>query len=275
MSLLGRDASGGWFRRLYAPSNPAGLGMALLFAVLLIVLNQAMQYGLAAVAVRALFGGTMSTNLREVVKASLVVIFPVSLLTAAIAWKLAGWRGGQPAKVLSLRWPRLSVWGWAVLIIGFLVVMYLAIAAIVVGFGIDLAQYTPGPDGKTPKSGSTGLVKEAMFDIANEPLLFLAVLPSIALGAPIAEEFIFRGQLFSALSLTRLGVPGATVVTSLLWALLHNSEPWLSIGLIFIMGLVFGWMMYRFGSLWLTMACHGTWNSIFALAIFANTGGQN
>jgi membrane protease YdiL (CAAX protease family) len=116
-------------------------------------------------------------------------------------------------------------------------------------------------------------VKEAVFDLANEPLLFLAVLPSIAIGAPLAEELIFRGQLFSALAGTRLGVAGATVLTSALWALLHVTEPWLSIGLIFVMGLVLGFLMYRFGSLWVAMVCHGAWNGIYALMIFGGAGG--
>ena len=87
---------------------------------------------------------------------------------------------------------------------------------LVLVLGIDLAQYTPGPNGQSPTAGSAGLVKEAMFDIANEPWLFLLVFPSIAIGAPLAEELIFRGQLFSALSQTRLGVSGATVVTAAL-----------------------------------------------------------
>jgi len=34
------------------------------------------------------------------------------------------------------------------------------------------------------------------------------------------------------------------------------------------MGLVFSWMLYRFGSLWLTMACHTVWNTIYSLVIF-------
>jgi membrane protease YdiL (CAAX protease family) len=113
-----------------------------------------------------------------------------------------------------------------------------------------------------------------MFDIANEPLLFLLVFPSIAIGAPLAEEMIFRGQLFSALSQTRLGVSGTTVLTSAAWALLHSSEPWLSIGLIFIMGLAFGWMMYRFGSLWVPIVCHGAWNGTYALIVFGGQGGS-
>ena len=63
------------------------------------------------------------------------------------------------------------------------------------------------------------------------------------------------------------------MVTSALWAGLHLTEPLLSVGIIFIMGLVFGWMMYRFGSLWVTMACHGAWNTMFALALFTGAGG--
>jgi uncharacterized protein len=152
--------------------------------------------------------------------------------------------------------------------------MYAVIMVLVLALGIDLAQYTPGPDGQSPESGSAGLVKEAMFDIANEPLLFLLVFPSIAIGAPLAEELIFRGQLFSALSQTRLGVSGTTFVTSAAWALLHASEPWLSVGLIFIMGLAFGWMMYRFGSLWVPIVCHGAWNGTYALIVFGSQGGS-
>jgi membrane protease YdiL (CAAX protease family) len=176
--------------------------------------------------------------------------------------------------VLSLHKPRLTPSGWFLLTGGFMLAMYAVIMLLVLALGIDLAQYTPGPDGQSPESGSAGLVKEAMFDIANEPWLFLLVFPSIAIGAPLAEEMIFRGQLFSALSQTRLGVSGASLLTSAAWALLHSSEPWLSIGLIFIMGLAFGWMMYRFGSLWVPIVCHAAWNGTYALIVFGGQGGS-
>ena len=39
MAALGEDFRGGWFRRLYAPSNPAGLGVAIAFAVVLLVVK--------------------------------------------------------------------------------------------------------------------------------------------------------------------------------------------------------------------------------------------
>lgn len=270
MAVLGEDFTGGWLRRLYAPVNPAGLWRAVLAAAALVILHQLLLGVLSAAAVLALFEGSFGTH--ELVKASLVVIFPAALLIALAAWMLARLKGGSPGAVLNLHLPKLTALGWIALVASFMVVMYVAIAFLVLSLGIDLAQYTPGPDGQSPVTGSAGRVKEAMFDIANEPWLFLLVFPSIALGAPIAEELIFRGQLFSALSLTRLGVSGTAVVTSALWALLHWSEPWLAIGLIFVMGLAFGWMMYRFGSLWVTIACHAAWNSTYAIAIFATIG---
>ena len=160
------------------------------------------------------------------------------------------------------------------LIVGFMLLMYAVIFAIVLIFHIDMSQYTPGPHGESPKTGSAGAVKEAMFDIANTTPLYLLVFPSVAIGAPLAEELIFRGQLFSALSRTRIGVAGTSLITSGLWAMLHVTEPWLSIGLIFAMGLIFGWMMWRFGSIWLTIACHGVWNGFYALLIYFNAGGS-
>lgn len=266
MALIGEDFRGGWLRRLYAPANPAGLGMAVLFFVLLLALNQLLQYAGAKAIAATLFAG--SDSLRDFVKAGLLAIFPASLLTAACALGFAGLRPGRPAEVLALRWPRLGPLGWPILLAGFLVVMYVTMALIVYFLGINLAEYTPGPHGESPETGSAGLVKEAMFDIANDPKLFWMVFPSLAVGAPVAEELMFRGQLFAALSQTRLGVAGTTLLTSALWALLHVTEPWLAVLMIFIMGLAFGWMLYRFGSLWVTIACHAVWNAVYALIIF-------
>lgn len=273
MSIFGEDFAGGWFRRIHQPVNPAGLGRAIAIAAGLVLLHQVLQVVFSGAVLAAFFDGNFEDT-RSIVKANLTVIFPASLLIALAAWKLAGLKGADPAQVLSLRTPRLTPAGWAAIIGGFVVAMYAAIIVIVMVLGIDLDQYTPGPDGASPDGGSAGLVKEAMFDIANEPWLFLLVFPSVALGAPIAEEVIFRGQLFSALSQTRLGVSGTAVITSGLWALLHMSEPWLSVGLIFVMGLVLGWLMYRFGSLWVVIACHAAWNAIYSLILFASLGGQ-
>ena len=79
----GEDFAGGLFRRLYAPSNPAGLWYALAVAVVLIVLHQLLQVALA-------FGIMLFLKVnpgvtREFVKAGLVAIFPASLIVFGIS----------------------------------------------------------------------------------------------------------------------------------------------------------------------------------------------
>jgi membrane protease YdiL (CAAX protease family) len=111
-------------------------------------------------------------------------------------------------------------------------------------------------------------MKEAMFDLANEPFLFWLAFPAIAIGAPLIEELIFRGYLFSALATSRAGLSGATLITTSLWSLLHITEPWFAIGMIFVMGLVLSALLIRFGSIWLTMACHAAWNGANTLTLF-------
>ena len=104
MASIGEDFRGGWFRRLYAPVNPAGLGLALLFAFVLFGTNLILQLTGAVALAKGLFGSGLD-NEREFVKASLVAIFPASLITAACAWGLAGLRGGVAAEVLAMRRP--------------------------------------------------------------------------------------------------------------------------------------------------------------------------
>ncbi len=267
MAALGPDLFGGFGLRLYRPNNPPGPIGALAIAFALVAIY---------VVVPAIFGVLLDMswgsggNQHQMMKAMLVGLSPAALITVVAAWLLAKVKGGRPAEVLALRLPSLGWLGWIAIVGGFLLAMYAAIAVIVTVFGIDIAQYTPGPDGQSPETGSAGLVKETMFDIANEPKLFAMVLLSVGVGAPLAEEIVFRGQFFAALAQTRIGAAGATLITSTIWALLHATEPWLSVGLIFLMGLVFGYLLVRFGSLWVTIACHSAWNAIYSIAIFGS-----
>lgn len=254
---------------LYVPSNPAGLWVALGLALALLVANSVFQT-VAGTAGLSLFFDAGFEDQRSIIKSFIIGIFPASVMTAILAWQVAKVRGGNPWEVLALRWPDLGWLGWLCVIGGFMVVMYGAIFFLVSVFQVDLADYTPGPDGQSPTSGSAGLVKETMFDMANEPLLFWLAFPAVTIGAPLAEELVFRGQLFAALARSRAGFSGATLITSALWSLLHITEPWLAIGIIFMMGLVLGALLIRFGSLWVTIACHAVWNGAYSLFIFGS-----
>lgn len=101
------------------------------------------------------------------------------------------------------------------------------------------------------------------------PLLWLALVAA----APIAEEILFRGFLYRGLSASRLGAAGATVIASILWALLHAEQyDILDIAWIFLFGLLLGWARHCSGSLYPCLGMHALANSI-ATAEAALIGG--
>jgi uncharacterized protein len=91
------------------------------------------------------------------------------------------------------------------------------------------------------------------------PMLWLATV----VVAPIAEELLFRGFLHRGWAPSWLGVSGTIVLTSALWAALHQQYHWFGILCIFLMGLIFGWARQRSGSTTLTIMLHAL-NNLFA-----------
>ena len=87
--------------------------------------------------------------------------------------------------------------------------------------------------------------------------------------APIWEELIFRGFLYRGLAASRLGTAGTIVLTALIWASLHFDKTWLGFTDIFVAGLVLGWLRWRTGSTYVTIAVHAMQNAIAGAAITA------
>jgi membrane protease YdiL (CAAX protease family) len=83
-------------------------------------------------------------------------------------------------------------------------------------------------------------------------LFFIAVV----IAAPIAEEIAFRGFLFRGLSASWLGVSGTLIATSAAWAAMHVQYDWFTLGQIFCIGLLLGWLRWASGSTLLTIALH-------------------
>ena len=81
---------------------------------------------------------------------------------------------------------------------------------------------------------------------------------------------VISGQIFAALSQTRLGVFGTSVITSAMWAAMHGfaQPPLYVIVLLFLMGMALCWLLVRFGSLWVTIACHATWNAVQTILLY-------
>ena len=84
----------------------------------------------------------------------------------------------------------------------------------------------------------------------------------VGIGAPLAEELLFRGFLLSALARTRVGFAGAAVASTSLWTALHAGYSLLGIVEVFTIGLFFSWMLWRTGSLRVPIFCHALYNSL-------------
>ncbi|MDQ8726250.1 CPBP family intramembrane glutamic endopeptidase [Bradyrhizobium sp. LHD-71] len=91
------------------------------------------------------------------------------------------------------------------------------------------------------------------------------VMLGFCVGAPIAEEFIFRGFVFRGWSATFLGPVGAIGLSSALFAVIHQQYDWFYIAGIFLIGALFGYLRYRFGSTWLTVITHAFYNLMAGL----------
>jgi membrane protease YdiL (CAAX protease family) len=101
-------------------------------------------------------------------------------------------------------------------------------------------------------------------DTGTAPLMFLAV----AIGAPLNEEFLFRGFLMRGWAVSRLGAVGAIVLTSAIWAAIHIQYDWFGVSEIFGLGLLLGYVRLRTGTLLVPLMMHAVYG-IAAMGLVA------
>jgi uncharacterized protein len=163
-----------------------------------------------------------------------VIAGPAWVGTAAFAARLRKWRARD---YLALVPPRRSEIAFAIA----------CLAALLIAF--DLFTFVVGRD-VVPRF----MVEAYKSARASNslPLLFLAVV----IVAPIAEEIAFRGFLFRGLSESWLGISGTLVATSAVWAAMHIQYDAFTVGQIFCIGLLLGWIRWASGSTLLTIGLH-------------------
>ena len=100
----------------------------------------------------------------------------------------------------------------------------------------------------------------------SEPLILGII--SVIIIAPIIEEFLFRGFLFSQLARTRLGGWGSVSLSSLLWTIIHFQYEPLILMVLFIFGIFLGYIRMAYNSLALPIALHAVNNSFAFLMAY-------
>jgi uncharacterized protein len=88
---------------------------------------------------------------------------------------------------------------------------------------------------------------------------------TLVVAAPVGGEVFFRGFMFRGFQCSRLGAVGATVLTSLIWTIVHVQYDMFELVFVFGLGILFGIARAKSGSVYLTMAMHALVNLISLL----------
>lgn len=89
---------------------------------------------------------------------------------------------------------------------------------------------------------------------------------------PISYEFLFRGFMFPGIKNSKLGVTGAIIITSLLWALLGFQYGITQVIGMFLIGLLLGFTRHRTNSIYLTIVMNSFINVIGFTEMLFRTG---
>ncbi len=112
----------------------------------------------------------------------------------------------------------------------------------------------------TGRESTPGFMMDVLKSARADGALWLLVI-AFCVAAPISEEFFARGFLYRGWSESFLGPAGAIVLSSLVWTALHLQYDWYFFGEVFSIGLLLGYLRYRYQSTWLTVIVHGAQQS--------------
>lgn len=116
--------------------------------------------------------------------------------------------------------------------------------------------------GETPRS-----MNPLLGIFANGATWQIVVLAHLVVAVgPFFEEVLFRGWLLGGLR-GRLGDRGALVLSAVLFSVIHG-DPYATPAL-FVLGLVFGWVYLRSGSVLASTLVHGMWNATTFCFLFS------
>lgn len=177
-----------------------------------------------------------------------VLVSPVIYAALSLAVLLAARvRGGG-------RWRDLVAWKPWHPLRGARLVWAIAVLTLLYSFGAEAAITHVSPHFQNLVHMPKGIKWVALF------ILLAAVV------APIAEELLFRGWLYTSLRAS-FGVPAAIVSSALLFALAHWEKTHLYALAVFPVGLALAFIRERTGSIKASMSVHGFYNGVASLLL--------
>lgn len=107
-------------------------------------------------------------------------------------------------------------------------------------------------------SGDPGQSAEALLDRVDGPLDVALLVLAVVLIAPIVEEWFYRGMLLATLA-RRIGVIGAAVVSSVVFALVHQDL--IVMPGLFCLALILSWLTMRTARIGPAIVAHMAFNA--------------
>jgi hypothetical protein len=105
---------------------------------------------------------------------------------------------------------------------------------------------------------------DTLFSQKGSPLRVAVLVFTIAVLAPLCEEFFFRGAIFSSVRSTPKAWAGA-IVSSVLFAVAHLNPTMITYYLIF--GLTMCWLLSKTRTMAAPIAAHMTVNTVACIAV--------
>ncbi|MDA9491723.1 CPBP family intramembrane glutamic endopeptidase [Bradyrhizobium sp. CCBAU 11361] len=189
---------------------------------------------------------------REPAALALSVIMGLPATLAAV-WLAIRIKKASFVDYLALHWP-----SWKQLLFGVVGLILVVVAWETMSRSLG-REATPG--------FMTDLLKSGRDKGAAILLLF-----AFSVAAPMSEEVLARGFLYRGWSASFLRVPGAIILSSLVWTVVHLQYDMYFLAEVFTIGLWFGYMRYRANSLWLTIVLHAL-NNMTAVVLTMWLGG--
>ena len=216
---------------------------------------------LTSILALAVPGCTENTLYSRIIQVlSSILLFGIPPLTYALTAR------ENPAASLGLIRPRTADWTYL------LIVIISSIPAVNLLSDINLSIHLPEsmqtPEAQIRESHRQSELSTDRLLNVSSPALMLANIITIALIPAVTEELFFRGWIQTSLA-RRMNPHIAILITAIVFSALHFQP------LAFIprtaFGLIYGYILLRSGSLWLTMTAHFVNNAVIVLFAYLST----
>lgn len=110
-------------------------------------------------------------------------------------------------------------------------------------------------------------VPDWWLNVFGESSTRLLLILTVVIAAPLFEELLFRGLLFTGWSESKLGVTGTILLTTVLWTAMHAQYQAFDLGQVFVLGILLGVARHRSGSLVVPVTMHAFVNMLACLQV--------